>query len=290
MSLLALFDRQCLRVVCFVLLCPMWGCVSFRMSEREVRRVFAEYDEKPSMHKIRANGRLLHYAEIGDISCPTLFFVHGSPGSWSTYIDYFQDSTLVSHFHMISVDRPGYGLSNFGNPVLSLRYEAWLLSKVVQHSCPQKKVLVVGHSYGGGLAARFVADFPHLSQGLLLLAPTLDPALEQKNWYNYVAKWDLIRGLLPEAIYSCNEEMYVLDRELAEISDSLWHSIRTPTYYIHGTKDRFVSFDNVFYAQKKLTNARLKVQVLEGVDHFIPWTHPEEVVKAFYHLQAKASE
>jgi pimeloyl-ACP methyl ester carboxylesterase len=61
-----------------------------------------------------ANGTVLHYAKTGADTLPTLFFVHGSPGSWIKFGKYLMDTDLLKKYRMISIDRPGFGYSNFG--------------------------------------------------------------------------------------------------------------------------------------------------------------------------------
>jgi pimeloyl-ACP methyl ester carboxylesterase len=58
------------------------------------------------------DGRKLGYAEAGDLNGKPIFHFHGSPGS-RFEIRFFGDKLKEYDFHVISVDRPGFGLSDF---------------------------------------------------------------------------------------------------------------------------------------------------------------------------------
>jgi pimeloyl-ACP methyl ester carboxylesterase len=53
-----------------------------------------------------------------------------------------------------------------------------------------------------------------------------------------------------------------------------------PSTFVQGKEDSFVPYQNVDFAKRKLVNAPLKIQLLEGVDHFIPWSHPQLIRQA----------
>ena len=40
---------------------------------------------------------------------PGILFVHGAPGSMKAFFPYFERRELAGEYHLISVDRPGYG-------------------------------------------------------------------------------------------------------------------------------------------------------------------------------------
>ena len=46
---------------------------------------------------------------------PTLLFVHGTPGSWDAFKAYLKNKELLQYYRIISIDRPGFGYSDFGN-------------------------------------------------------------------------------------------------------------------------------------------------------------------------------
>jgi len=78
-------------------------------------------------------------------------------------------------------------------------------------------------------------------------------------------------------------------REHAELLDSVIHRVTCPVVVIHGTRDSLVSYDNVEYMRTAFTNAEsVRVITLEGVRHFIPWSHEQTVREAIESLIAPA--
>lgn len=51
-----------------------------------------------------------------------IVFIHGSPGSWSAFEDYFEVDSLLAGYDVVSFDRSGYGKSDFGRPEVSLSH------------------------------------------------------------------------------------------------------------------------------------------------------------------------
>jgi pimeloyl-ACP methyl ester carboxylesterase len=60
-------------------------------------------------------------------------------------------------------------------------YQAAMLRDVLDR-LEVKRAIIVGHSWGGALAARFALDFPDRVAALVLLAPPLYPIPRRGNW------------------------------------------------------------------------------------------------------------
>jgi pimeloyl-ACP methyl ester carboxylesterase len=97
-----------------------------------------------------------------DSSIPVLF-VHGQPGLGSDFAPVAE--RLERGFAAIMPDRPGYG----DNPaaVTSMSENVEWLAGLLDASAP---AVVVGHSYGGGLAILLAQRHPDLVAGLVLAA------------------------------------------------------------------------------------------------------------------------
>jgi len=225
-------------------------------------------------HYLESDGRRLHYVSGGDSSKTCLLIIHGSPGSWDDYKKYLVDSALRANFYIISVDRPGFGGSEEGNPLPSLSAQSSLVSKILDslksYNLP---LIVMGHSYGGPLAVRFTIDNTNQVMHSILLAAAIDPACEEEESFRkiLIKKW--AQKILPNAIKSSNAELMTLKSDLL-VMDKEWDKIKTPLLMIHGTGDMLVPYQNTVYARNKIadTNA-LKIIALKKVNHFIPWTH-----------------
>jgi pimeloyl-ACP methyl ester carboxylesterase len=57
-------------------------------------------------------------------------------------------------------------------------------------------------------------------------------------------------------------------------------------FIVHGTKDQFVPYGNVAYAERKLTHAAsVQTTTIADANHFIPWTKYEEIKAVLLQLK-----
>lgn len=218
--------------------------------------------------------------EVGDNdSLPLVIFVHGSPGGWDAFAHYLADEELQGKVRMVSVDRLGYGGSNKGKPEMSLAKQAAILKPIIADKSHHQRVILVGHSYGGPTIARFAMDFPDMVNGLVFLAPSIDPTQEKVKWYQRVGAWGAIRWALPAWLDVCNREILPLEKELTEMLP-LWKNITCPVQFLHGEKDMLVPYQNAIFAQKQLAHVPFELKSFPEENHFIVWTQFEEVKKA----------
>lgn len=257
------------------------GCMEFRMTPREVNKYY-QGSPKPELISFPFNERTVHFAEAGDKTKPLVVFVHGSPGSWSAFAHFLKDSSLVDRFHLISADRPGFGYSNFGWAEPSIRKQAALLYQILKRY-PGKKAILIGHSLGGPVIAQMAMDYPESVGGLLFVAPSIDPALEPNEWFRPLMRNFVVRTFTPTSMYVSNEEIIGLEEELKIMTEG-WRKIEAPIYMLQGDSDVLVPMGNAFYPGKFLPDSLVHIQLLEGVNHFIPWSHPQEIVRGIYYL------
>ncbi|MBC7921681.1 MAG: alpha/beta hydrolase [Ferruginibacter sp.] len=249
------------------------------MSDEKVRSYFANRKDQPSFHFLKVNQRSVHYATIGADTLPTVVFVHGSPGSWDAFIAFFKDSSLYRQARLVSVDRLGFGKSGLGNPAPSLKEQAAVLAPLLRPGKSGQLPILVGHSLGGPVIARLAMDYPQRVGGLILVAPSIDPALEKWEWYRQVGKFFLVRQWLPVEMDVSNQEILPLRQELNRMRSG-WRKIRVPVTVIQGEEDRMVPPGNAVFARRVLVNAPLKVVMVPGMNHFIPWRRPDLIKNA----------
>lgn len=257
-----------------LLLALLPRCMSIHMSDKKVEEYFKDAPRKPSFYEYTLNGRRLHYAAMGADTLPMVVFVHGSPGSWDAFISFFKDTALYRAARIVSVDRPGFGKSGYGKAETSLQEQAALLMPILQTNQSAALPLLVGHSLGGPVVSRMAMDYPHLVGGLVLVAPSIDPALERWEWYRYVGDFFLFRAIIPKELDVSNQEILPLKKELASMLP-MWANIRVPVTVIQGEKDKLVPPGNAGFARKMLVNAPTKVWMIPGMNHFIPWRRPD---------------
>ncbi len=89
---------------------------------------------------------------------------------------------LAARHRVILVDRAGLGWSERrGRRGSSPAYQAAMLRDVLDR-LGVARAIVVGHSWGGALAAAFALDHPQRVAGLVLLAPPLYPFPRRTTW------------------------------------------------------------------------------------------------------------
>ncbi len=264
----------------------MDGCMQFRMNQSEIDAFFVNKEKKGTLQKYYVGNRVINYLKVGDTALPLVVFLHGSPGSLSAFIDFMGDTALLSKAELITVDRPGFGLSNFGYAEPSLQKQAALLRPILEEHKNQRPIILVGHSLGGPLIARMAMDFPDLVDGLVMVAPSIDPELEPNEWFRAPLATPFLKWILPRSIRASNDEIYKLKPELEEMLP-LWSKIKANTIVIQGKKDSLVPKANADFAQKMITQAPVKLVLVDSMDHFIPWSNPELIRNAVLELLAK---
>lgn len=259
------------------------SCMSFRKSDQVEKSEFAKEHIVLRTAAYRVEHRTMHYAMTGNDSLPTLFFIHGSPGSWNAFAQYMKDSLLLRKFRMVSVDRPGFGYSNYGEPQHLDVQSAWI-SLLFETLNNQKPVFLAGHSLGGPLVIKLGADNPQLFSGLVVISGSIDPKEEKPEiWRPWLYKTPL-NYFVPGAMRPSNEELWYLKQDLIQLEKD-FSRITCPVYFIHGDKDTWVPPENVQYGKKLLVHAsRVEVTLLQGANHFIPWTKFTEIRSALLKL------
>jgi len=268
----------------FGVLILMDSCMQFRMSKSEINQYFATKPTKGTFHSFDMGKRVITYVKAGDENLPLVVFVHGSPGSLSAFIDFLADTILLKHGLLITVDRPGFGASNFGYAEPSLQKQAAYLKPILEAHKANRPVILVGHSLGGPLIARMAIDYPELVDGLIIVAGSIDPDLEpNETWFRAPLATPFLKWILPRSMRASNDEIYKLKPELQDMLP-LWKNITQPTIVIQGKKDSLVPPENADFAKKMMVNSPLKIVLVDGMDHFVPWSNPELIRNAILEL------
>jgi pimeloyl-ACP methyl ester carboxylesterase len=200
--------------------------------------------------------------------------VHGTPGSATAWSDYLLSPP--SGTEVVALDRPGFGRSGPAGVMTSLADQAAVVLAMIPTD--GRPVLLLGHSLGGAVVARVAADHPERVSALVLLAASLDPALESIHPLQIVGAWPLVKALLPRSLRNANAELMALKPELEALAAAL-PRITAKVVIVHGTQDDLVPVANVPFMQSRLAGARcVKTVLLEGQNHFLPW-NSETVVR-----------
>lgn len=248
------------------------SCMKFRISDTQAKTEFEQKGLHVSFINVKTGDGTLHYVKTGIDSLPTLFFIHGSPGSWDAFKGYMMDSALLRYFRIISVDRPGFGYSNFGSAV-HLEEQAQMISKIIEKENNNKPLHLAGHSIGGPVIIQLAQDKPAAVASLTILAGSISPKDEPKEYWRYLFAYSPLKFFMPGAFRPSNDEIVYFKKDLNRI-DKGYGVLDMPVTFIHGDKDKFVTVKNVEYGKGKLKhNPHVKVIIIPGAGHFIPWEH-----------------
>ena len=94
---------------------------------------------------------------------PAVVLLHGLPG---TAQDFDAVTALLPGRHTIAIDRPGFGFSSGGYHPLD---EQLMTIRQLIESLGLRRVVLVGHSYGGTLALAYAEQRPQDVRGLVLV-------------------------------------------------------------------------------------------------------------------------
>jgi len=248
--------------------------------ERTVDELVERGVPRPRAHDIpfsTATLRAYATADAFDRERPLVVFVHGSPGDWTDFVNQLADPELRQAARLVSMDRPGYGGSDFGDPEASLRRHAAAVVAVVDHfGAPSQGAVLVGHSMGGPIVARVAMDSGERVAAVVSVAGSADPSLEPTHWYQEVAAWSWVRPLLPAMLDVCNQELLPHRAELRAMADR-WSSIRCPVFVVQGGEDVLVPAANADFIAARVPSDLLRMRVDPSMNHFVPWSHPERM-------------
>ncbi|WP_460635784.1 alpha/beta fold hydrolase [Larkinella harenae] len=261
-----------------LLLLSLTGCFRrWRMSDRQIQEHFANRSAKPTFFTIENDSLKLHVASIGSDTLPPLLLIHGAPGSWYGYLKMFDDSLLYKRFHILSVDRPGYGKSRKGRKaVTSLKKQAQWIAHALNLNHSGKPAIVLGRSYGSPVAARLAMMYPSRIKHLFLLASPLDPDKERFFWFSKWGRLAPIKLFLHRHLNLATAEKYTHIAELRQLQP-LWSKLNVPVTLMQGGNDWLVDPANLDFAKKVLTGKPAEYIFLPEAGHLLTNSHAEMV-------------
>jgi pimeloyl-ACP methyl ester carboxylesterase len=254
------------------------SCMMMRTSDSKAIADFAKAGITLHTNTITVNKRKLHYVFTGNDTLPTIVFIHGSPGSWDAFAGLLKDTDLLSRFRMFSIDRPGFGYSDFGN-AMNLEDQSLIMAPLFQKIKNNRPVYLVGHSLGGPMIIQLEVDNPGVFSALVILAGSVDPGEEKPERWRKIFMGNPLEYLVPGALRPSNKELWYLKKDLKLLAPRM-KEVNCDVHIIHGTKDQLVPYGNMAYAVKSLINVKsLDTISIPGANHFIPWTH-YEIIKS----------
>ena len=168
--------KALLGILAIFILTGIAACVNSSLYTSRVENEF------PAIGKmVSANGADIHVITEGEAGTPVLM-IHGASANAREFT-YTLAPHLASEHRVFMADRPGHGHSGRPDDAESLRVQAAQMAAVLDELAPEEKAVIVGHSFGGGVALRLALDRPDLVSGLVLLAPV------SHNWGGGGGAW-----------------------------------------------------------------------------------------------------
>lgn len=132
--------------------------------------------EDASLPAIEMNGSRFHAQTFGDRSNPVIVFLHGGPGG-----DYrgmlrlagrYNGYSLTDEYYLVFWDQRGSGLSKRHNKDV-LKTDVFVndLNTLVGRYSPERPVYLIGESWGGMFATRYINQYPQRVAGAVLIEP-----------------------------------------------------------------------------------------------------------------------
>ncbi len=275
---------------------------------------------------IDIGGLRQHVVELGAASGTPIVLLHGA-GCNLEDMRLALGERLAGRHRVILVDRAGLGWSERKDRRgSSPAYQAALLRDVLDR-LGVDRAIVVGHSWGGALAASFALDHPQRFAGLMLLAPPLYPFARSMTWlyalfatpifgWLYARTLALPLGLpfigvglgsaflpqLPPGHYIKRTAALLLLRPstfLANARDvadlrafqakeaSRYATLAAPTVVITGDRDMVVAPPRHAFVFAAAA-PRAKLVVLPGVGHMLHHVAAERVIEEIEELYARS--
>ena len=133
-------------------------------------------DEDPSIPQLSFNGSRFHVETFGDPSAPVIVMLHGGPGGDYRGLLRLRDPVngvrLEDRHLLVYWDQRGSGLSQrHRESELTLAAYDRDLTWIIDQFSPGRPVVLLGHSWGGMYASRYISLHPDKVAGAVLMEP-----------------------------------------------------------------------------------------------------------------------
>ena len=242
---------------------------------KDVNQVAKQLKESGGLqsHWFEHGAQKIHYVTRGKKGAPVVTFLHGTPGNWEMFAHQLDNSQLLDNAYLVAIDRPGWGQSdvNADNLYSSLKVQAELIAPLLAELKEQSDsgvLVVAGHSLGATLAPYVAMLYPDLIDASVSYAGDLTSQYLEKQWYNELVTWMVVRAVLPQMLLDANEEVLSLPQNLDKMA-KLWPTLNSPFIVYQGGEDGLVDKRNADFAKALETRSTVEVNYLPEHDHFI---------------------
>ncbi len=163
-----------------------------------------------SLPRVKTRGVTLHAEAFGNPENTAVIVLHGGPGNDYRYL--LSLKKLANRYYMVFYDQRGSGLSP-RVPAGEITMEQMIedLDGIISHYSRGKKVNLIGHSWGGMLAAAYIGKYPEKINKAVLAEPgflNADMADIFMKRTNYMMPKSLIKAF-PHLVLSWVKSLHI---------------------------------------------------------------------------------
>ena len=267
------------------------SCFSrWSMSEKEIKRHYADKSIKPTYFTIKNDSVELFCATTGNDTLPPLLLIHGAPGAWYSGMGILDDTDLQRRYQIIAVDRPGYHNSRFKGKrkaLTSIQTQAIAIHEAMRLNRSRAKGILYGTSYGAPIAAEMAWLYPNEYNHLVMVGGAIDPDNEKFWWFHKFTRGTLVRLFLPRFINTATDEKFAHVEELKKFLPH-WRDINIPVTVMQGSDDNIVPVANFQFAKKQFEGKSADFIMIPGAGHLVRRSHPEIIKEVLMRLRPSA--
>ncbi len=250
---------------------------------------------------INTQGNLKINYSIKKVSPNFIVFLHGLGGDLAVW-DPFAAGLNKQGFSTIAVDIRGHGLS--GRPTLKSDYSPASCAEDIHKVIVKEKVkdfIIIGHSYGGIVAANFYAKYPSLARAYIFIATRFrsprilsmlgpayflinrilskknpSPIAGHRNFDTFLGTWDYdLKRIYDDMKHaSMCSWMYTFENLSGLDVTQTVCQIKKPVLVILGGKDTIASVKAT-----KVKSENAKLEIIRDANHMVVVNNKEELAK-----------
>lgn len=168
-----------------------------RVKAREIEALYP-----PTGEMIDVGGYKLHAVHVprpAEADLPPLVFIHGASGNLLDQSVPFRPR-FEGRAEMLFIDRPGHGWSERGGAANATPDGQADAIAAAMKAKGISRAIIIGHSFGGAIAASFALAHPQMTAGLVFLAPATHSWPGGIAWYYGLTRTPLIGPLFANTL------------------------------------------------------------------------------------------
>lgn len=259
----------------------------------------------------------INYKNFGGNNGPAVLVLHGwgvGSDSWVEAAVLLAQEGLATPEHcakagyrVVVPDMPGFGKS-------AVPARAWMVDDYVEwvkhfaEALKLDKFVLIGHSFGGQVAAKFAAIYPNKVDKLILCAAAVirrERLGRRQKIARFLSKGKINKKYIPFGIYPVLRKIvyciggakdYALAQGvMAEIFQNVSkynalpyaYQVKTPTLIVWGDKDNETPVEDAHEINRAITGSRL--EIISDAGHKLHRTHTQElagIINSFLNLKS----